>query len=126
MRLLATNCEVFGALKLEGLYRNLGYWTSQTDRAVWKLNLPRPGRYTVTINFACAPDAAGNRFLVEAGDQQLSGTIRSTGSWDIYEEIDAGAIDLKAGASEVVLRSDGPIRGALLDLGSIVLTPVEK
>lgn len=126
LRLLATNCEVFGtSLTIEGLYKNLGHWTSEGDRAVWTVELPKAARVSVQLNYACAPESEGNEFVIEAGKQQLVGKVGSSGSWDIYREQECGTLELQPGSNAIVLRSRGAVRGALLDLGSIVLEPVE-
>jgi len=50
LRLLASNCEVYGkTLLFEQQYKNLGYWSSADDHAVWTVDVPRAGKYSVHL-----------------------------------------------------------------------------
>ncbi len=124
LQLYPTTCEIYGpSIVMERLYKNLGQWNSENDRAVWNIELPKPGRYAVLLNYASLEKNAGNAWLVEAGDKTLTGTVDSTGSIDRYEEIRSGEIDLPAGPQQIVLRSAGPIKGSLMQFGGLLLKP---
>ncbi|MGE0757044.1 MAG: c-type cytochrome, partial [Pirellulaceae bacterium] len=124
IRPLAMNARIFGTtLVFEERYRNLGEWRSSDDHAVWTLKVPQAGNYRVSVDYACAPPAAGNRFLLTVGSQTLGGTVESTGSWDEYRSQSVGRVTLDAGPTELTVRSDGAVRGALFDLRQIVLRP---
>jgi hypothetical protein len=64
--------------------------------------------------------------LVTVAGQTVGGPIKGTGTWDNYGSKDCGAVKLPAGASELVVRSDGPIKSALMDLREVRLAPVRK
>jgi putative membrane-bound dehydrogenase-like protein len=124
LRLTARNAEIRGRrLVLEEKYGNLGYWCNERDRAVWTLEVAKPGRYAVWLDYACDAAAAGNRFVLEAGEELLTASVASTGSWDVYKQTRAGEVTLPAGQQRLTMRSRGPIRGALLDLRSLRLVP---
>jgi putative membrane-bound dehydrogenase-like protein len=126
IRLLATTARIYGPnLVYEETYRNLGYWTSDEDRATWSLVVPKAGRYRVTLDYACANDVAGERFEIQVAGQLLAGESQGTGGWENYSGKSIGMLDLPAGAAELVMRSAGPIKAALLDLRGIRLTPVQ-
>jgi putative membrane-bound dehydrogenase-like protein len=127
LRLFATQCEIYGrTVVFEEKYRNLGYWSSENDQAIWTMHVTQPGRYTVTIDYACDDGVAGNALLIELGDQRLSSQVAGTGSWDNYRRVKVGELDLTAGTHRLTFRSQGPIRGALLDLRDVKLAPAEK
>jgi putative heme-binding domain-containing protein len=127
IRLLPSNAEVYGpSLVIEPAHGNLGWWSSPDDHAAWTVETPAPGAYDVTFEFACAPESAGNAYLLSAGKGKLAGKVPSTGSWDTYRKEKVGRIDLAGGGPErITLRSDGNINGALIDLKSIELTPAK-
>jgi putative heme-binding domain-containing protein len=126
IRLLAMHAKIYGpTLVFEDQYRNLGYWQSSDDHAVWMMQVPKGGKYQVRLDYACDDSAAGNRFIIAIGDQTVGGVIAGTGSWDRYRGQSLGAVQLAAGYAELVMRSDGPVRGALIDLRQIVLEPQE-
>ena len=85
--------------------------------------MPKPGRYAALVNYACLDTTAGNIWLLEAGDKQLTGKVAGTGSLDRYQEIRGGEIELPAGAQQIVFRSSGPVQGNLLNLGGVLLKP---
>ena len=125
IRCLAIHARIYGpTLVFEEQYRNLGYWSSLEDHAVWSLDIPRAGKYRVTIEYACADSTAGNRWLLSVAQQTLSGLVEGTGGWDNYRSVNVGEIDLPAGSTELVFRSDGNLQSHLLDLRSIRLGPL--
>jgi putative heme-binding domain-containing protein len=127
LRLLATNAEVYGPrLILEETYRNLGFWASAQDRAVWSVEVPRAGKYEVWLDHACDGSAAGNRFVIEADEVLLEGKVASTGNWDSYKRVKFGTVKLPAGRLRLTMRSRGAIRGALIDLRAIELVPAKE
>lgn len=128
VRLLATNARVYGpTVVLEEKYRNLGWWTSLEDHAAWTFEVPENarGEYRVTLDYACDNDTAGNTCLVLVGGQSLAMKVEGTGTWDEYRGKEIGRLTLAAGMNELLVRSDGPIKGALLDLRSVRLVPVK-
>jgi putative heme-binding domain-containing protein len=130
LQLYPTNCEIYGPkIVMEQLYKNLGKWQSENDKAVWNVELPKAGRYQMLLNYACLDGDAGNTWLLEAGDPkaggtQLTGVVAATGSLDRYQEVDGGVIELPAGSLQITLRSSGPVKGNLLQLGGVLLKPV--
>jgi putative membrane-bound dehydrogenase-like protein len=125
--LTAANCEIYGpTVVLEKQYGNLGYWTSADDRAVWTVEVTKPGRYAVWLDWACPPDTAGKKFLLQAGVNQMTGGVESTGSWDAYRRAKVGEIVLAAGRQQVTFRSAGRIFQPLIDLKSVKLMPVKE
>ncbi|WP_339733373.1 PVC-type heme-binding CxxCH protein [uncultured Gimesia sp.] len=113
--------EIYGAtLKFENKYKNLGYWQSENDRAVWTLDVPQSGKYDVYLEFSC-PQEAGNRVLLEVAGQRLNWSVPGTGSWDVYQNRKIGTIKLPSGKIRLAIRSEGKINNALLDLKTIRL-----
>ncbi len=124
IRLAATDCRIYGpTLVFEELYRNLGYWGSTEDRAVWDIDVPRAGIYRVVLDYACHNDTSGNRFRIEIADQVLVGSVEGTGTWDQYRRTTVGKVELAPGRCQLVIRAEGPLQGYLMDLREIVLDP---
>ncbi len=123
IRLDASSAEIFGdSLVFESEFSNLGYWQSPTDLAAWSFRVDRPGRYEVSLRLACDEGSAGNVLVVRVGDQSLSAKVLATGpDWTNYRTNSLGKIHLTAGTHRLVIRSDGAIRGALMDLKAVEL-----
>jgi len=124
LKLLATNARIYGpSLVLEDQYRNLGYWQSTDDRAVWTIAVRKPGKYRCVIDYAAHADSAGDRYVIEVGDQTIGGSVVSTGDWDQYRTREVGVFQLEPGTYELVMRGLGPIKSAMIDLRGIRLYP---
>jgi putative membrane-bound dehydrogenase-like protein len=126
LRLAASSAAIFGpTLTFEPEHSNLGYWQSADDHAAWTFEVSQPGTFTVSMEWACADESAGNTFLVRSPGQTLSGTVGGTGAgtWSRYRTIFLGELTFKPGVHRLEFRPDGPVRGALLDLRAVVLTP---
>ena len=124
-RLTGTTACVRGpTLKLAADAGILGWWTSAEDAASWNIEVPRAGRYSVRLNFACDLASAGNKFELTAGASRLEGQVPASGTWYDQREQAFGEVELGAGQQTVVLRSAGPIHGALFDLRAVTLAPI--
>lgn len=119
----ATAAAVYGpSLVFESKYRNLGFWHSKDDQAVWTIELPASGTYEVEFDFACDNSTAGNVVLLATDGRELRGSVPGTGSWDDYRRWTPGTIDLRRGTSRLVVSSPAP-RGYVIDLRAIRLRP---
>jgi putative membrane-bound dehydrogenase-like protein len=126
LKLPAAKASIYGpSLELEQQYGNLGFWSSPDDHAVWTLELAKGGTFDVWFDYACDDSSAGNTFTLRVAGEQLSGKVAGTVSWDTYRRVKVGPITLPAGKYELTLRSVGPIRGALIDLKEVQLTPAK-
>ena len=75
----------------------------------------------MTIEWACAPDSAGNPWVLEVTGQRLEGIVPSTGGWDHYERAEIGTLRLEGGERRVILRPGREPTTALMDLRSVTL-----
>ena len=123
--LAATAASVHGpSLAFERRYMNLGMWKHVQDQAVWSFHCSQPGRYAVSIRFACDDGSAGNTLLLRVSGQRLAMTVPGTGTWDQYRDAVLGEFDLNAGEHELVARSQGSIQNFLIDIRTVVLKPL--
>ena len=124
IRCLAMHARIYGpSLVFEEQYRNLGFWGSAKDQATWSLDVPKAGRYRVTLDYACADGTQGNRFVLAAAGETLRGIVPGTGTWDDYRSLNIGHVELPAGSTELSFRSDGQPKSFLMDLRMIRLLP---
>lgn len=118
--------EIYGpTLVIEEKHGNLGWWSSADDYAVWTVLVPRTGRYTLWLEYACDPAAAGHRLVIEGGRQPVVYRVEPTASWDDYRQIGLGQIELETGVQRITLRPAARPLPALLDLKGLTLSPVE-
>jgi putative heme-binding domain-containing protein len=124
--LRAATAEITGdTLTFEPEHENLGSWSARNDRAAWRFDAARPGKYSVRIDAACDDRTAGNVLVLEAGSSRIETTVAGTGSWAAYRTSAIGEITLTAGPQRLEIHPAGPIRGALVDLRSVELRPID-
>lgn len=127
LTLPATTAEIYGtSLVFEPQYRNLGWWGSADDRAVWTLTVPTAGRYEVWLDWACPKEEAGKLFTVEVDGLSVSGRVGATAGWEEYKQAKVGELKLEAGEARLTVRATPPFTGLLMDLRSLKLLPVKK
>jgi putative heme-binding domain-containing protein len=122
--LLAETSEIYGSsLVFEPRYGNLGWWSSDDDHALWSLDVTTPGKYAVSLDYACDDGTAGQAIVVEIAGQRLTAKVPGTGNWDTYRQLSLGQVELTPGMVQLIVRADGPLRGPLIDLKAVRLRP---
>lgn len=116
-----------GDITFEGPpFQNIGMWHGVNDSLAWDFEWPEAAEVDVWLHYACHPDSEGNRFVVETGSSSLEGAVAGTGGWNRYRTVRLGRLALPAGKQQLSMRPQGPqMKGALLDLQGIYLTPIE-
>jgi len=118
------DAEIYGStVVIEEKHRNLGWWSSADDVVVWTIDVPKPGKYSLTWTYACDATAAGNRLLVEAAGKALTHRVDRTGGWDDYQVQPIGELELPAGQVRITLKPAARPLPALADVKSLVLSP---
>lgn len=126
LTLPAAAAEIYGpSLVFETRYENLGWWQSTDDYAIWTIDVPRSGHWTVEVDYACDEGTAGNLMRLSTGTRMLTARVPGTGTWDDYRRWTAGTIDLHAGRRQLVVTAPESPSSALIDLRSIRLIPPE-
>ena len=124
----ARTAEVHGnKIKYEvgGKKDNIGNWVDPAAWVRWDLKFAAPGTYNVEVQFGCEPKSTGSTYRVVVGDQDVTGEITSTGSWDKYERRSLGEIHIdRAGKASLEVRAIQKPGQAVMNLRSITLRPV--
>lgn len=121
----ASAAAIYGPqIVFESQYRNLGFWGSQQDYAVWTLEVPQSGVYNVSIDYACDNSTAGNPLKLSTGSRVLTANVPGTGTWDDYRTWKPGALELSRGTVQLVVSPAREPDPYLMDLRSITLQPV--
>ncbi|MFM9960104.1 MAG: PVC-type heme-binding CxxCH protein [Planctomycetaceae bacterium] len=124
LKLLATNAEIYGkTLLFEPPFKNLGYWGSVDDRAVWTINVAKPGKHSIRMNYACDNGTAGNEVVIEVSGQSVTAKIVGTGAWENYQTAILGELNLPAGQHRLTVRSTESLKNHLMDLKELRLVP---
>jgi alpha-L-fucosidase len=122
--LAADDAELHGSqIKTEdhGGQSNIGYWDSGNDWASWKVQFSQAGAFKVSASVSSI--SGSSQFIVEAAGQQITGTAARTGSWDQFNEIDLGQLEIKQpGQQEVKVRAKDPQNWQAMNLRFVKLT----
>jgi len=122
----ASAAEIHGPnLVFESKHQNLGWWSSTDDYAVWTIDVPRGGYWTVQVDYACDNGTAGGLLKLSTGTRLLTARIPGTGTWDDYRTWTAGKLDLGGGRRQIIVTAPEKPPAALLDLKAIRLLPPE-
>jgi len=115
---------VGSTLQVEGT-GNLGYWTEAGDYAYWNIEVPKDGKYVVTIRSATDNSAIGHRIAVQSEFSKSKVTFTSvgTGGWQTYKDYKLDTLELKAGKQTIKVGSDDG-SGPWNNLMKVALTPV--
>jgi alpha-L-fucosidase len=121
----ATDAALHGEnLKLEtrGGKPCIGYWNNGDEWVSWNAENVKPGIYQVSATVGTVFDEA--EFVVTAGDGTLADKAPATGSWDTFQTIDLGKIQIRqAGDLTVKVSAKDSSDWKAINLNSIQLTP---
>ena len=129
-KLSPRQAELSGGLKVQaplvnGIHvtgeENLGFWTNAEASAEWKLKAKQAGFYKLKVRLSADKGASDIEFVL--GDQILPLTVPATGSWDKYQEVEVGRVNLPAGASQLSVRCRNLKGQAPCNLAGLSLIP---
>jgi putative membrane-bound dehydrogenase-like protein len=127
LQLDASNCEIYGNTLVLEKRRDepvLADWKSPNDAAAWTVEIQKPGLYTVSVEYACHNDSAGNSFQFESADKRITARVEGTGKvWTTFFPVEIGKVPLKAGKQRFALRAADPLKGTLAKVESVLLIP---
>jgi alpha-L-fucosidase len=127
--LLAIEADVFARRarierKGENPY-NIGYWTDVRDYVQWHVDIAKPGRYEVQLEYSAAPNSGGSEYAIEVRDQSLKSKIEPTQSFLDFKTIPLGTLEIKeAGTTQLTLRPLTKPGVAVMDLRKLLLRPL--
>ena len=101
-------------------------WYDAKDKALWKANIEKAGKYDVYIEYSVSDKEAGKTFALQYGNKKLKGKIEKAGSWFTFKTKKVGTIHLPAGVVDFVL--GGGVEkesGSMFDLREVKLVPVK-
>lgn len=101
-------------------------WFTQADWVEWDVAAEELGNYKVYLEWSVSDEEAGKTFMIQVGDQQLTGKVGKSGSWETFKTKEIGRIQLSEGRQKVIFKPKSRFEvGALLDLRKLKLVPIE-
>lgn len=122
----AKSAKLFaGQLRYHPNLNIIGPWVKESDAALWQIDAPAAGVYEVALEFSMDLKNAGNTWQLESDLSTLKGTVPNTGGFDRFTKSIVGNIKLKKGTNRILMRAAPGLKGELIDLRSIRLTPTK-
>ncbi len=107
---------------------SVGFWVDQSNTVNWTINVPQAGDYQVRLDYACDDGSQGTLYSVKAlgTDSKVSNIVNGTGGWSDFKTITLdGRLSLTAGKQTICVEPIIMPRGAVMNLRSITLKPVQ-
>jgi len=125
LELGALDAEVQGSqARYESDKDCVGFWTDRDEYVTWPAQISRPGVFEVEVTLGHAGSSQDNLYVLSVGDQELTGTVPTTGSWTDFTTVKLGRIEVReAGVVTVQVRPAGKARGPAMNLRQVKLTP---
>jgi hypothetical protein len=103
----------------------IGHWGNPRDSVSWLVELQKPGRFDVRIEYACDKNKGGSTFIVKVADREFEMVSEDTGSWRSYRMATAGQVEFAvAGRQSVTVTPSPKTRWKAISLKSVTLAPV--
>ncbi|MEJ5238607.1 MAG: alpha-L-fucosidase [Limisphaera sp.] len=101
---------------------NIGYWDRAEEWVSWKLQIPQPGRFQIAA--LCAAANGESRLRIEIAGQSLTRRIPATGSWDDFQPVELGVVEVSApGVHTLSARPDAPSTWRPINLREVRVLP---
>ncbi|MBN1648269.1 MAG: hypothetical protein JW874_09565 [Spirochaetales bacterium] len=115
------------ALTIEEPNGNIGYWDKIEEYPSWDVNIPKAGKYLITLRYAAWSSYAGSSFELEIDGQKIEGTFVRTSSNDdgyfAWKNLDIGVVDLTAGDKTLTIKVTKMVSFAAANILKLTLTP---
>ena len=106
---------------------NIGFWTNPDDYVIWRFKVTKAGTFNAAITFACAAGSGGSEYTLSLAKQKISGKVKDTGSWTNFVTENIGTLKIeKPGTYNLSVKPETMPAGAVMNLKSVTLVPVEK
>jgi hypothetical protein len=106
---------------------NIGFWTNPDDYIVWRFKVTQTGTFDASVTFACAAGSGGSEYTLSAAKQKLAGKVKDTGSWTNFVTEKVGVVKIeKPGTYNLSVKPETMPAGAVMNLKSVTLVPVDK
>ncbi|MHB8972893.1 MAG: alpha-L-fucosidase [Pirellulaceae bacterium] len=91
-------------IEAQGGEPNIGFWDRAEESVSWKIQVDKPGTFTVSV--ACATPHANAQLVVDVAGQPLVGQPAPTSGWADFRVLDLGPIEIQqAGEQAITVRS---------------------
>jgi len=106
---------------------HISKWTNPDDAVEWFINIDKPGKFKIYIDYSAKKGWKGKGFEVTIGEYNLTSSVISTGEIFDYVKFPLGYIELaEPGKYTLIIKPSDINDDYLMYLKSIILDPVEE
>jgi predicted secreted protein len=128
-KLPAADAEIDGinaVLESKGGEKNIGYWVGWETSVSWKIDVQKPGKYRVELNYSLNPEYEGAKVAVLVGGQSATAKPKAGKDWLDFREGEAGEVTISGtGYYPVVVKPVSKPADYVFNLRSVTLAPAE-
>ncbi len=120
----AKTAETKGGARFEEAKNCIGFWTNQHSEVFWPINVTSNKRYRVEVTYSCENASAGSVVEISGAFGRVNLKVAGTGGWSAFRTESAGEIEMVQGLSSLKAKALKMPAGAVMNLRSIRLIPV--
>ena len=103
----------------------LGYWVRAEDWAAWDVQVEKPGDFRITLRYGCGNGSGGSEVDISIAGQTLPFTVKETGGFQNWQEMDLGKVTLPAGRHTLSIRPKVKKGPAVMDVQLVTIIPAQ-
>ncbi len=103
----------------------IGHWADAKDWVDWAVDVKKPGRFELKVEYACDKNMGGSTFVAKVAEREFEMVSEDTGSWRNYRTVMAGQVEFAAtGRQTVAITPSLKTPWKAISLKSVTLMPV--
>lgn len=104
---------------------SIEHWTDPDDFVAWDIDVTKPGKFDVTVSYACKSARTG-QYTISVGDNKIDFETKDTGNWDTFSTVKGGQITLgEKGKYKLAVKQNSE-KSQAINLKSVTLKPAKK
>jgi predicted secreted protein len=107
--------------------KDIGFWEGWETSVDWKIDVQKPGRYRVELNYSLVPDCEGTMVAVLVGGESVMARPKAGASWADFRQGQAGEVTITGtGYFPVVVKPVSKPGDYVMNLRSVTLAPADR
>jgi hypothetical protein len=116
-----------GSVRVNPKVKALAWWKTAKDRALWKIQKSKPGRYSVELEFAAPESCIGQEYGIAVdGKIGFKSKVTSSGGWGKFTNSSIGEITIDNPDCEIAVSPTAKVKAEdLFDLRRVILKRID-
>jgi hypothetical protein len=106
--------------------KDIGFWEGWETSVDWKIDVQKPGRYRVELNYSLVPDCEGSKVAILVGGHSVKARPKAGANWMDFRQGQAGEVTIAGtGCFPVVVKPVSKPGNYVINLRSVTLVPAD-